>query len=228
MVGRLGTGNDHGQGRVHHDPAQGKLRHGRACGHQRAQLLHRRQTHLIGHARKRLAHVKRLTIAVETAVIIRRKGAGRCHLACQQARGQRHPRNHRHAQLFRRAKEPLRRARTKHVVDDLHRCHTGPRNGGHRLRHRFHADAIARNDATRLQIIQRIENGIVVIGHRWRAMQLQQIKAIHLQVAARTVNERRQIAVTFCHMWRKPAPGLCRHKGARAGAGGQHFGNQAF
>jgi hypothetical protein len=76
---------------VHEDPAQRELRHRRALGNQRAQLLHRVEPDIERHARKRLAEVECLAAAVEVAVVVGAEGRLARVAAGQQPRRQRHP-----------------------------------------------------------------------------------------------------------------------------------------
>src|SRR5690606_18637128 len=226
----LRAGDDHAHRLVHQDPAQRELRQGRAFRHQRTQLLHRCQADLVGHAGEGLADVEGLAVAVEVAVVAFLEAGIRAELAAEHAAGQRYARDHRHAAALGLGEEQLRRAQAEHVEDDLHAGDVRVFDRLEGFLDALDAHAVARDRAALDQPLQVFEQLRVVVGVGRRAMQLQQVEGLDLQVAAAAVDPLLQVLRDVAgHLLPGQAtPGLGRHERALAAALLEHARDQAL
>ena len=167
-------------------------------------------------------------MAVELAMVVLGEAGLRAELAGQQPAGQRHAHDHRHAAPLGLAEEQFGRTQAEHVVDDLHAGHARELDGLERFLHAFDADPVARDLAALDQAIEALEDLRAVIGVGGRAMQLQQVQGVHLQVAQAAVDPVLQVggAVAFHGLRGQPASGLGRDEGTIAPALAQHPGDQ--
>ena len=165
-------------------------------------------------------------------MIVGRKGAGGGHLARQQPRGQRHAGDHSHICGLGCGQERIRGALAKKVVDDLHRHNAGVADGLYRLVNLFYRHAIGRDFAFGFQRFHRVIDHGAGVNRCRRAVQLHQIKAVHLQIGAAAIDEGFKVGqgIALGLMRVQAATGFGGDKGARGvwAAFGQHGGDQAF
>src|SRR3954468_547634 len=114
----LGARNHAGDRLVHQDPAQRERRHLGLLGDQLAKLLDGLQPDLEGNARKRLALVPLLAVAVVAAVVVGGEAARARHLSRQHPRRQRQARQHADLAPPRLGEEQVARPLAEDVVND--------------------------------------------------------------------------------------------------------------
>ncbi|OIQ77658.1 hypothetical protein GALL_406440 [mine drainage metagenome] len=135
-------------------------------------------------------------------MVIGRKSTLRTHLAAEQPGRQGEPCQDAHAAFLGLLKQQLRRALAKQVVNDLHALHTREFNGFERLFDLLDADPIVAQLASLHHVIEHAKHFRHVENLRRRAVQLQQVDGLGVEVDQAALNKSRQVAavVTGCHM----------------------------
>src|ERR1700674_300359 len=120
LLAIFGARDDAGDRIEHQYPAKRQLSRRSTGGHQLSQGFDRLQPSLIGNARKGLAGIEGLTIAIETAMIVGGKLTIAAQLAGEQAARERYPGDDCDVALPCEVEEAFSRTLAKHVEDDLH------------------------------------------------------------------------------------------------------------
>ena len=114
-------------------------------------------------------------------------------LAGQQPRRQRQAREHADLAALGLGEEQLGRALAEHVVDDLHRLHAGVLDRLQRILDALDADAVEPHLPGLHQVVEDPEHLGLVVDVRRRAVQLQQIQRVGLEILQAALDEGGQV-----------------------------------
>ena len=123
----------------------------------------------------------------------RPKVLARRHLARQHPRRQRQARQDADLAARGLGEEQLGRALAEDVVDDLHRLHAGELDGLQRLLDPLDADAVEAELARLHQIVEHAEDLGLVVDVGGRAVELQQVEGLDLQILQAALDEGGQV-----------------------------------
>ena len=208
LAGSFASGDGTSNSIEHKDPTQCELAHAHAFRHQSTQFFDGCQRDFVIDSGKGFANIEALPLAIEVAVIVVGKLGVRLELAREQAAGQRNARQDAHLPEFCLGKEELSRTLAKAVEDDLDALHVGEFDGLQCLFHALDADPVEADLACAHQVVEYAEDFGPVVGIRGRAVELNEIEGLSLQVAQIVFNPGGEIgaAVAFdCLLGQTPA-----------------------
>ena len=174
---------------MHQDPAQAELRQGHPGRHERAQLFHRGERKGEVHAREGLPAVEGGPLAVEGPMIVGGEGGAGRHLSGQHPRGERQPGEDAHPAPGCLGQEPVGRALAEDIEDNLHGLYARELDGLERLLHPLDAHAVGADLPFRHQSVEGAEDLGSVVDLGGRAVQLQKVEGLDLQVLEAPLHE---------------------------------------
>src|SRR5690606_9715975 len=115
-------------------------------------------------------------------VVVGGEGGVGGELAGQQSAGQRDPGDDADPGPAGGGQHLVQRLEAEGVEDDLHAGHVGAADRGQRLLAGLHADAVGGDPLLFDQVVQGVEDGVVGVDRRGRAVQLDQVDGVHAEV----------------------------------------------
>ena len=167
-----------------------------------------------------LTDVEGLTMPVVRAmIVIAELRLGR-HLAGEQPTRQRHSDDDPDVAGYRFAEEQLGRAVSQHVEDDLYRRDTGVLDRLECLLDLFDAHAVVPQLAPGHHVVQRLEHLRPVVDLRRRAVELEQIQCLHVEIGPAAIDKRLDAlsCVTIRRVGVQAASCLGRHHHPKVGS----------
>ena len=177
---------------------------------QRPDALDRLEPDLVGHAGKRLADVEGLAVAVELAMVVVGEGGIGLELAGEQAARQRHARDHGDLARLGDVEEQPGRALPEDVEDDLDADHARIFDRLQGLLDPLDADAVVADLARGLEPVERVERLRVIIKVGRRAVELDEVERLDLEVFQAPVDPAAEVLVAVAgdRLLRQAAAGL--------------------
>src|SRR6185436_154421 len=158
------------------------------------QAVDRIEGQLVVDPSKRLTTVERLSVAVELTMVVGLEALLTRELAREQAGGERHAGQDTHLAARGLFEQELERTLAEHVEDDLNGLNVRILERLQALFHALHADAVVAQLALPHELVEDAERLRLVVDAGRRAMQLQQVQRLDLEVEQAALHETGQVA----------------------------------